>query len=68
MNTLDSLVFIRTIHPIKIEVESDEHIFSMPKIILQNEFPNLVLNFYSAYQRINEISEMNTRLIQASRM
>ena len=30
LNTLDSLVFIWSVYPIKIEVESDENIFSMP--------------------------------------
>ena len=35
---------------------------------LQKEIPNLVPNFYSAYKRINKISEMNTRLIRASKM
>ena len=34
---------------------------------MQKGIPNLVLNFYSAYQGINKISEMNTRLIRASR-
>ena len=64
---LDSLVFIWSIHPIKIEVESDENIFSMPEF-LQKGIPNLVLNFYSACQSINKISEKNTRLIRASKV
>ena len=46
MNTLDSLVFIWSIHQIKIEVESDENIFSMPDF-LQKRISNLVLNFQS---------------------
>ena len=47
LNTLDSLVFIWSIHPIKIEVEPDENIFSMPNF-LEKGILNLVLNFYSA--------------------
>ena len=43
LNTLDSLVFIWSIYPIKIEVESDENIFSLPD--LQKEIPRQVLNF-----------------------
>ena len=42
LNTLDSLVFIWSIHPIKIEVESDENVFSIPDV-LQKGIPNLVL-------------------------
>ena len=34
--------------------------FPVPYFLLKG-IPNLVLNFYSAYQRINKISEMNTR-------
>ena len=56
LNTLNSLVFIWSIHPNKIEVESDENIFSIPDF-LQKGIPNSVLIFYSAYQRTNKISE-----------
>ena len=67
LNTLDSIVFIWSIYPTKIEVEFNENIFSMPDF-LQNGICNLALNFYGAYQIINKINGMNTRLIQASRM
>ena len=34
----------------------------------QNRISKLVLNFYRVYQRINKISEMDTRLIRASKV
>ena len=65
LNTRVRLVFIWSIHLIEIAVKSDENLLSMP-YFFRNRISNLVLNFYRVYQRINKISEMNTRLIRAS--
>ena len=48
-------------HPIEIAVKSNENLLYLPYFFFQNRISNLVVNFYRFYQRINKISEINTR-------
>ena len=64
LNARDGLIFIWLIYLIEIAGKSDEHIFSM-----QDFFQKEMSNFSTElYRVIDKISEMNTRLIRASRM
>ena len=63
LNTRVILVFIRSINLIEIAVKSNGNILSMP-YFFRNRISNLVQNFYRVYERIDKISEMNTRLIR----